>query len=363
MKKLIFNTSIRSFFRELGRILAYAFVGFIMFFILDKFGFATIVHADTYKSIDVYQFAKGRWCFSSSYTPNSDNCSIANHDNNFIYKSYNSTDFSALFYFSSDPSLYKLDNSTTSVIIPILLQNTEDLEFVDKENNEYNIIDKSYFNYQVSAKSSLGGWATCTLLSYHNDVYYYSCPANEYFITLRLTSNFIQADTSLLRPVPTVTFGVSELWTQTLNDNVNIQNALNQTQQNTDDTKQNTEDIKNSITNSNTDDANSSSDAFFDDFDSGDTGSLMNLVKLPIKFLDKLNSVCTPVQIDTGYLGTFSIQCLSSYLYNVSGFSQIFNIVSLLINGFIMYGCIKSIITCVQRLKNPDDDEIEVIDL
>lgn len=89
----------------------------------------------------------------------------------------------------------------------------------------------------------------------------------------------------------------------------------------------------------------------------------MNIVKLPLKFLDSLNSQCSPITINTGYLGNITIPCLSSSLYSVDGLKQIITIASLVLNATICYGCIKSIVSCVEKLKNPNDDEIEVIDL
>ena len=117
------------------------------------------------------------------------------------------------------------------------------------------------------------------------------------------------------------------------------------------------------ISNSDISDSNSQTSAFFDDFDSGDTGSLMNIVKLPLKFLDSLNSQCSSITINTGYLGNITIPCLSSSLYSVDGLKQIITIATLVLNASICYGCIKSIVSCVEKLKNPNDDEIEVIDL
>lgn len=117
------------------------------------------------------------------------------------------------------------------------------------------------------------------------------------------------------------------------------------------------------ITDSDISGAKNDSDSFFNNFDSGDTGSLMNLVKLPLKFLNNLNNKCTSITFNTGYLGNITLPCLSTTLYNQNGLAPIINIGSLILNGSIMYGCIKSIIDCVNNLKNPDNDEVEVIDL
>lgn len=129
------------------------------------------------------------------------------------------------------------------------------------------------------------------------------------------------------------------------------------------DVKSAVSDIQTTINSDDVEESSSSATEFFNNFDSGDTGSLMNLVSLPLKFISNLNNACTPISLNTGYLGTINLPCLSSYLYNNSDFAGLFNIISLVLNGVIMYGCIKSIINCVSKLKNPDNDEVEVMDL
>lgn len=129
------------------------------------------------------------------------------------------------------------------------------------------------------------------------------------------------------------------------------------------DVKSAVSDIQTTINSDNVEESTNSATDFFNNFDSGDTGSLMNLVSLPLKFISNLNNSCTPIVLNTGYLGTINLPCMSTYLYNNSDFAGLFNIISLVLNGLIMYGCIKSIINCVSKLKNPDNDEVEVMDL
>ena len=132
---------------------------------------------------------------------------------------------------------------------------------------------------------------------------------------------------------------------------------------NDNDVKSAVSDIQSTINSSDVEESTSSATDFFNNFDSGDTGSLMNLVSLPLKFISNLNNSCTPIVLNTGYLGTINLPCMSTYLYNNSDFAGLFNIISLVLNGLIMYGCIKSIINCVSKLKNPDNDDVEVMDL
>jgi hypothetical protein len=131
----------------------------------------------------------------------------------------------------------------------------------------------------------------------------------------------------------------------------------------TDEIKEEAKKTNDTLTDDDISGSNSQTSGFFDNFESGDTGSLMKIVKLPLKFLNSLNNTCQPIVINTGKMGNITIPCLSTSLYNINGIGQITNIVSLVLNGVICYGCIKSIVTTVEKLKNPNDDEIEVVDL
>lgn len=361
MIKKAFNWTFGTFFRTLGRIIAFLVVGGAIALIMAKLGLFDfmVVHADTFKTINVYEFSKDEWCFSSSYNP-TESCTIANHSNNFIYNTYNSTEVTSIFYFNSGWLWYGLDNSTQSIIIPILLQNTEDFEFITSQGSQYDIVDKSYFNYQVSAESNLG-WTSCELLSSSNDVYYFKCPAVGYFKRLRLTAKFYQSNTNLLRPVPTLTFGVSELWTQSLNDNKTIQDALNVTRDNTNDTKQNTEDIKNSLNSDDVDDSSNAASGFFNDFTDNGHG-LSGIVTAPLNAVNAMLTTTCTAPSATYKNKTFSLPC-GDILWNQEGASNFKNILNVFYGGIICFGILKSLFKDVNDLKNPDNDKVEVVDL
>lgn len=104
--------------------------------------------------------------------------------------------------------------------------------------------------------------------------------------------------------------------------------------------------------------------SFFSNFDDGDTGSLMNLVSLPLSYLERLKGTCKTVNLPLPYFGNVQLQCMSSTVYNQNNdLKPIFVLVKLLINGIICYKCLKGLIYFIKDLKEPDKDNLEVLDL
>lgn len=204
----------------------------------------------------------------------------------------------------------------------------------------YKQIALDQFSFYIQMVYSDNTWNTCSLNSSSNIV----CNPNGkvpkqlyFYINFKTnkTTNFLLGITRAFR-----------LYSSATKEQINAINNIN-------------DNIKNDDVSGATD----SSSSFFNNFNAGDTGSLMNLVKLPLKFLNSLNTTCSPITFNTGYLGNITIPCLSSSLYNQDGLKPIINIVSLIINGLIMYGCINTIIKLVQKLKDPNNDDIEVMEL
>lgn len=126
--------------------------------------------------------------------------------------------------------------------------------------------------------------------------------------------------------------------------------------------KDNTKDINDSINNSDTNGSQSQANDFFNNFDSGQTGTLMDLVSLPLDFLNSLNNACTPINITIPFFNqSFQLPCLRSSL--TSAFGGIVSIIVLVINAILCYRLIKGFIDIIQSLKDPNNDEIEVMDL
>lgn len=122
------------------------------------------------------------------------------------------------------------------------------------------------------------------------------------------------------------------------------------------------EKTNNTIKDDNVDSSTNQGSSFFNDFDSGDEGSLTDIVSLPLEYVQHLNDTCQPFTIPTGKLGNISIPCLSS-IWSGTSFAGIINTASLIINGIICYKLLTSLFLFFKELKDPDDDKVEVMNL
>lgn len=366
MKRMIFNTSLRSFFRELGKIFAYILCALLLYILSSHLGFVTVVRASEITT-NVNYVRSG--VINVPYEQK--------FDNSWIYKDFSSTlgitrqefqinftdiletddvDFIEFTMLTSEPTQTELESDTKGRYCN--KYSSEFSGYVEGNIPTYDYTCQSYYEYKSGEVTTIVN--NDYKLSNFN---IYVITTDDQYLSCTITSTGkIQCPTNRKKLKSLVTHFIFKT-----NHIAHMRYAINidynlYTNANTD-IKNSVDNVKDTINNDDVTGSSNTAGGFFDDFDEGDTGSLMNLVKLPLKFLNKLNNACTPIQVNTGYLDTFTIPCLSSYLYNVSGFAPIFNIVALVINGIIMYGCIKSIIETVQKLKDPNNDEVEVMDL
>lgn len=140
---------------------------------------------------------------------------------------------------------------------------------------------------------------------------------------------------------------------------------INQNEQLIDSSKKNNEEQKKTndlIESTDTTVANSSGNDFFNNFDSGSNGDLTSLVSLPLNYINHLNDKCEPFTLPLGKFGNISIPCLSS-VWSTTGFSNIINIISAIINGLICYRVALNLLTLFNNLRDPESDKLEVMDL
>ena len=112
----------------------------------------------------------------------------------------------------------------------------------------------------------------------------------------------------------------------------------------------------------NVDSSSNQGSSFFNDFNSGDEGSLTDIVSLPLEYVQHLNDTCKPFTITAGNLGNITIPCLSS-IWSSTPFAGVINTASIIINGIICYKLLTSLFLFFKELKDPDDDKVEVMDL
>lgn len=378
MKKIV-NWTIGSFIRTIGRVLAYLFIGFILALLATHFGFVMSVKADTtpnywITNTDVPTYFDLFDCTES--TCNRVNSS--NYTNEMIElnetggrqftvttRKYNLKGNGIVIRTSSNAryNVGYLYQSTFYVCSDAIMDNATNTIYPSYYGDAFtnNNVFQSSNSYNLSGLPGLAPqWNNCYAFST-----IFSPGENGTYINLRLKSTSIINGYYALVGFKSESLGLysGEVKSIVQNSGFATAKSVDEVKKATDEVKEETKKTNDTLNNSDTSGAQSDADSFFNGFDEGDTGSLMNLVKLPLKFLNSLNNSCKPIELDTGVIGKYRLECLSTTLYNQSGFSGLFNIIKLILNGVVMYGCIRKIISVVQKLKNPDDDEIEVMDL
>lgn len=154
-------------------------------------------------------------------------------------------------------------------------------------------------------------------------------------------------------------YSAGEIGISNINFDVESNESINS---NIKDTNNTIKDTNDTIKDNNVDGSTSQGSSFFNDFESGDVGSLTDIVSLPLDYISHLNDSCSPFVIPAGNLGNITIPCLSS-IWSKTSFANVINTASVLINGFICYKLLLNLFYFFKDLKDPDNDKVEVMDL
>lgn len=132
-------------------------------------------------------------------------------------------------------------------------------------------------------------------------------------------------------------------------------NAINQ---NTQATQQQTQ----TITSSDISGANSDADALKNNTAFDDSSGISSLISLPLRFINNLGTSCSPINLTIPYMDTqVQIPCFKTVISNKM--PALATLISLVVNGFILYNIFIQIIDMIHGAKNPDDDRLEVVEL
>lgn len=149
-----------------------------------------------------------------------------------------------------------------------------------------------------------------------------------------------------------------------INQNSQIINQNNTIINNQNDIKNNTEDIKGALNDDSID--TSQSDSFFDGFNNEDN-LLSSVVLFPIQILNNVDATCTPLTLpfesDKMKANDYSLPCGDTLFWNkpkVAEFKKFWNFI---VGAPIIYGCLLWSFKTIQKLKNPFDNEVEMIEL
>lgn len=166
-------------------------------------------------------------------------------------------------------------------------------------------------------------------------------------------------------------YGVSSFWNYSVLD-THSQQVIDSVKENTEEIKKQTEETKKNteatkeqtetIKDSDTADASDSANSFFNGFESDDFG-LSDIVTMPLSFIKKLSSsTCNNLSFPVPFVNqNVELPCMSSvYKTYFSSFLALYQVIT---TGLIAYWCCVNIFRLVQGFKDPDKDEIEVLDL
>lgn len=118
----------------------------------------------------------------------------------------------------------------------------------------------------------------------------------------------------------------------------------------------------NTLNDDNVDESTNKATDFFNNFDTGHSGTLTDIISLPLDFLDKLNNTCSPIVLPVPFMGDITLPCLQSYLSSFLPESFL-NLIKLIVNGFLTYKIVTSLIDFINSLKDPNNFDLEVMDL
>lgn len=140
-----------------------------------------------------------------------------------------------------------------------------------------------------------------------------------------------------------------------IDQNNNIINNQNETNNKLDD-------INDTLQDNNISGAETDADSLVNNPVFQDSTGLNNIISLPLDFINTIGNTCTPITLNIPFINTnVTLPCFSSVLSDKV--PTIYNLLVVVINGFILYRCCLDIYGIVKNAKNPNSDRIEVLDL
>lgn len=118
--------------------------------------------------------------------------------------------------------------------------------------------------------------------------------------------------------------------------------------------------LNDSLNDSNVDSSLNNAGSFFDSFQSTDHGGLSGIVTAPLVAINEmLNTSCNPMT--TTFKGKeLSLPCGYEFWNKMGAIQDFLNVV---LGGMLCYNIVKKLFKLIERIKNPEDDRVEVMDL
>lgn len=191
--------------------------------------------------------------------------------------------------------------------------------------------------------------------SYVTSMYGVSCPN----VNINATTSTITVYTASGSSVNgTGWYGISNSYAVSQN----VKTIIEEQKEEQEKTNEKLDELNDSITNSDTSGASSSAGGFFNDFEDKDYG-LSDIVTLPLTFIQGLsNASCTSLSLPIPFVDqNVELPCMSEIYEEYAGpFLTIYQIITF---GLIGYWVCVNTLRLVNNFKNPDNDEVEVLDL
>lgn len=130
----------------------------------------------------------------------------------------------------------------------------------------------------------------------------------------------------------------------------------------TNEIKQEIQSTNNTLNNDNVDESLTEADGFFNGFTTN-THGLTGIITAPLNAIQSLTSkTCSPLVLPIPFVDKdLTLPCMRKiYTDNFGGFMNLYDVIVI---GIVSYWVLVRIFTLVKDFKNPDHDEIEVVDL
>lgn len=378
MKKIL-NWSIGSFFRTLGRIIAYLVIAFLIFAfasksdILSNFLFMN-VNASTYNSFwledtdtitsgGIYDCSSDTSCKevytqSSTFAINDIEVrgTISNRDKLKVGPNGNVLNIQG--YLLKKDYFYSID---------VYVCSSDNLSNLSAQ------IYGSYYNYWANdnlynntSRNSLHGLAGQQ--NTFNYCYMYSglvAPnGDQTQINLRLRGSANVSTYYYMMGVHVESLGIYSGAVENIVQNSGFATAssVEEVKQATNEVKQEIQSTNNTLNNDNVDESLNEADGFFNGFTTN-THGLTGIITAPLNAIQSLTSkTCSPLVLPIPFVDkTLTLPCMRQiYADNFGGFMNLYDVI---IIGIVSYWVLVRIFTLVKDFKNPDHDEVEVVDL
>lgn len=220
---------------------------------------------------------------------------------------------------------------------------------------------------EFTGQCSIGGGTSRTCSQNSSTAKFFS--NTDYNVYMRLLHFGITDDIPLndliLDNQITQTSILNDILTSIRNDNSINQQIKENTQKQLEEQKKQLEEQKKTnetLKDSNTQEAQDSAGGFFNDFTT-DTHGLTAIITAPLSLISSITSKsCSPLVIPLPYVDKdLTLPCMGSIYSNY--FGSFLSIYQLITFGIVAYWVCVRIFNLVKDFKNPDHDEIEVLDL